>query len=111
MLRLAYRIQSSILYSLLITLAGCHHETGATSFISAPPGGSGGADRGGAPGAAGGGDAAAAPPTDHQSSSAPPRTVEETDLYRLEGDRLYYLNGYRGLMVFDVSDVDHPRLL
>src|SRR5262245_44716075 len=31
------------------------------------------------------------------------RQVEETDLYRLEGDRLYYLNGYRGLLVFDVS--------
>ena len=41
----------------------------------------------------------------------PQRTVEETDLYRLEGTRLYYLNGYRGLMVFDVSDVDHPKLL
>jgi hypothetical protein len=37
--------------------------------------------------------------------------VEETDLYRLEGDRLYYLNSYRGLMVFDVSSVDTPRLL
>ncbi len=37
--------------------------------------------------------------------------MEETDLYRLEGDRLYYLNGYRGLMVFDVSDVDHPALV
>jgi hypothetical protein len=37
--------------------------------------------------------------------------VEETDLYRLEGDRLYYLNAYRGLMVFDVSNVDEPRFL
>ena len=39
------------------------------------------------------------------------RTVEETDLYRLGGNRLYYLNGYRGLMVFDVTDVDHPALI
>jgi hypothetical protein len=39
------------------------------------------------------------------------RTVEETDLYRLEDDRLYYLNSYRGLMVFDVTSVDAPRLL
>ena len=39
------------------------------------------------------------------------RKVEETDLYRLDGDRLYYLNQYRGLMVFDVSDVDHPVFL
>jgi hypothetical protein len=37
--------------------------------------------------------------------------VQETDLYRLEGSRLYYLNSYRGLMIFDVSNVDHPKLL
>lgn len=40
-----------------------------------------------------------------------PRKVEETDLYRLDGDRLFYLNAYRGLMVFDVSNVDAPRLI
>ena len=33
------------------------------------------------------------------------------ELYRLDGNRLYYLNSYRGLMVFDVSDPDHPRML
>lgn len=32
-------------------------------------------------------------------------------MYRLDGDRLFYLNSYRGLMVFDVSNVDAPRLL
>lgn len=37
--------------------------------------------------------------------------VEETDLYRLEGNRLYYLNAYRGLMVFDVTNPDQPALL
>jgi hypothetical protein len=45
------------------------------------------------------------------STTTPTRTVEETDLYRLDGDRLYYLNAYRGLMVFDVSNVDAPKLL
>jgi hypothetical protein len=44
-----------------------------------------------------------------KGSTAPDRQVEETDLYRLEGDRLYYLNGYRGLLIFDMSDVDHPK--
>src|SRR5262249_44150561 len=43
--------------------------------------------------------------------TTPARTVEETDLYRLEGNRLYYLNAYRGLMVFDVSNVDQPALI
>jgi hypothetical protein len=45
------------------------------------------------------------------AATAQPRTVEETDLYRVEGDRLYYLNGYRGLMVFDISNVDQPKLI
>jgi hypothetical protein len=34
-----------------------------------------------------------------------------SDLYRLEGDRLYYLNGFRGVMVFDVSNVDSPKFM
>ena len=45
------------------------------------------------------------------SGSAATRTVQETDLYRIDGDRLYYLNAYRGLMVFDVTNVDQPKLL
>jgi hypothetical protein len=51
-------------------------------------------------------------------TSAPPATkttrgVEETDLYRFDpvSNRLYYLNSYRGLMVFDVTNVDQPKLL
>ncbi|MBX3246847.1 MAG: beta-propeller domain-containing protein [Myxococcales bacterium] len=39
------------------------------------------------------------------------RVVEEADLYRVIGDRLYVLNSYRGLFVFDVSDPDAPREL
>jgi hypothetical protein len=58
---------------------------------------------------------AAAPESANDSGSkgtgTTPRTVEETDLYRLDGDRLFYLNAYRGLMVFDVSNVDAPRLM
>jgi hypothetical protein len=45
------------------------------------------------------------------SASSQPRAVQETDLYRLDGNRLYYLNGYRGLMVFDLANVDKPKLL
>src|SRR4051794_36369306 len=71
---------------------------GQTSFESAPPNGS--APNPTAGGADSGSGGTNAPP------AAPPavttRTVEETDLYRLEGNRLYYLNSYRGLMVFDV---------
>ena len=45
------------------------------------------------------------------NASSNTRAVEETDLYRVEGDRLYFLNAYRGLMVFDISNIAAPRLL
>src|SRR4051812_39501141 len=84
---------------------------GQTEFISAPMAGSAGGRGNGvgdtAGGAGGSGGSQGTPAVNPQ----PQRTVEETDLYRLEGTRLYYLNGYRGLMVFDVSDVDHPKML
>jgi len=78
---------------------------GQSEFVSSPPQNNGGggllAPEAGAPTADGG----------SRDASSTPRKVEETDLYRLEGDRLYYLNAYRGLMVFDVSNVDEPALL
>jgi hypothetical protein len=98
--------------------------TGQSDFVSAPPNGaSNSGSRGGGVLTVGSGGSASssgapapspeAPATDDSSGSSAPRDVEETDLYRLDADndRLYYLNAYRGLMVFDVSDVDHPALL
>jgi hypothetical protein len=87
---------------------------GQSSFVSAPmPGQSKGTSFGAGGSSSSGGaasaDAGAAPA--NAGTSTGTRTVEETDLYRLEGDRLYYLNAYRGLMVFDVSNVDSPKLL
>ncbi len=85
---------------------------GQSEFESAPPQGAsrGGPDLGGVEN--GGDDGAESPnaPGDG-AGGGDTRKVEETDLYRLEGDRLYYLNSYRGLMVFDVSNVDAPKLL
>jgi hypothetical protein len=86
---------------------------GQSEFSSAPPNGAGRQGGGLNAGVDDGNAAPSAPgkgPTTSGGTAAP-RKVEETDLYRLEGDRLYYLNQYRGLMVFDVSDVDHPQLL
>jgi hypothetical protein len=83
---------------------------GQSDFTSSSPGsGSRAPGVGVADGANAGGESA--PTTSDKGESATPRTVEETDLYRVEGDRLYYLNAYRGLMVFDVSNVDAPRFL
>jgi hypothetical protein len=57
--------------------------------------------------------AGTAAPTANASSGSgsTPRTVQETDLYRVDGNRLYYLDGYRGLMVFDITNPDAPKLL
>jgi len=94
--------------------------TGPTDFESAPPGGSavgqglsGGAVGGAATGAPAANAGSSVPPAGAKAGgvASAPRTVQETDLYRLDGNRLYYLNGYRGLMVFDVSVVDNPKLL
>ena len=100
-------------------IAACHSDggvnmirvVGQSAFVSAPPAGMISSGRGLAvPGTSNVSDTSGAGGTSGSSTSTP-RTVEETDLYRLEGDRLYYLNGYRGLMVFDVTDVDHPALI
>ena len=85
--------------------------SGQTEFESVQPGSTG--SKGGLNASASDGAAqgAAGPRATESATAAAPRTVEETDLYRLDGDRLYYLNAYRGLMVFDVSNVDAPKLL
>ncbi len=41
----------------------------------------------------------------------PPGRPEGKDIYGVDGDRLYFLNAYRGLMVFDITNVDDPKLL
>ena len=112
------------LLAIALAAVGCGGSTGASptgqsDFESAPPGGSGGGSHdsafgaGGSPSAAGGvSQGASVPPLAAGSGIATqPRTVQETDLYRLDGNRLYYLNGYRGLMVFDLTNVDQPKLL
>ena len=105
-------------HSLLLIAAGaalgaCGSEdqdrtVGQTTFESAPPNAAGGGAFPAGDKSGGGAAPPSAPPAQPASAT---RTVQETDLYRLEGNRLYYLNSYRGLMVFDVTDPDHPSLL
>jgi hypothetical protein len=99
-----------VLAAILASGVGCtstdrDRSIGQSSFESAPPFASGGNTlgdgAGGVPGTGSGG----------ANQPAATRAVEETDLYRLDGNRLYYLNAYRGLMVFDVTNPDQPTLL
>jgi hypothetical protein len=104
---------------ILTTAAACGSSeptgrlVGQTTFVSAPPAGTGVSSGASQTfnGVSNGAGPTTAPTATTATTTTPTRTVEETDLYRLEGDRLYYLNSYRGLMVFDVTDVDHPALL
>ena len=117
-LRFARRALAS--FSSLLTLAACsgssgpttqERATGQSEFESVTPSANG--SRGPGIGGPTLNDGAEGPSAGAGASgaSAAPRQVEETDLYRLDGDRLFYLNAYRGLMVFDVSNVDAPKLL
>ncbi|MCC6807151.1 MAG: beta-propeller domain-containing protein [Deltaproteobacteria bacterium] len=116
---LRFLVPSLVLFTACVTIGPAEQrEDGQEQFLSAAPNGTspGGGGLSFAEGdtvatgtaapneAAKIGDAGA-------SSSGAPRTIEETDLYRVDGDRLYYLNGYRGLMVFDISTIDNPRLI
>jgi hypothetical protein len=97
---------------LLASLVACSSDRdrsiGQTRFESAPPNGVGG--RGPVDSADGAGGGPLGVGTQNPGAPAT-RTVEETDLYRLDGNRLYYLNSYRGLMVFDVTTPEQPRML
>ncbi|MCC7537430.1 MAG: beta-propeller domain-containing protein [Deltaproteobacteria bacterium] len=97
---------------LMLALAGCTGDApsgdeppGPSSFETAGNAGSTGSDRSAGADAGASASPAAPPPAD----GAAERTVEEADIYRFVGDRLYVLNQYRGLYVFDVSNPDAPR--
>src|SRR5438067_9430837 len=98
MTRVAYVLTFTLAVSACTSSNPNDRVTGQTEFISAPMAGTSGGNRNGV----GDGTAGGAPgtPATNPGTTAITRTVEETDLYRLEGTRLYYLNGYRGLMVF-----------
>ncbi|HVJ94862.1 MAG TPA: beta-propeller domain-containing protein, partial [Labilithrix sp.] len=114
----------TVLASVAPALAGCsssediaarNREEGQTEFESAPPVGQGGGSSFGSAERASASDSNAAPtaPTapGANGATAPQAKPEETDIYRVDGDRLYFLNSYRGLMVFDVANPDDPKLL
>jgi hypothetical protein len=91
-------------------------QLGQSDYTSAPLPGSaavGNASAGAGfagPSQGSGGASTAVPATGGTTTTVAP-TVQETDIYRVDGNRLYYLNSYRGLMVFDVTNVDQPVLL
>ena len=108
---------------LLFALSACKSGVatarieGQTDYQSAPlPGTSRGAlesSSGQVDNAAGAGKGTATPTAGSTGggSTASPRTVQETDIYQIDGNRLYVLNTYRGLLIFDISNPDAPVLV
>lgn len=56
-------------------------------------------------------DANAGADADADGESSPEREIEEADIVKLEGDTLYALSAYRGLVIIDVSDPDDLAVL
>jgi hypothetical protein len=92
---------------------------GQTQFTSEDQTGPGQGPRGATGGVAGLGSAGSgnagvtpapsAPPTDKASAPAGRvGDVEEGDIYKIVGTRLYYLNTYKGFIVYDLSDAKRP---
>ncbi len=90
----------------------CSVETGATEFSSPRSGAPGGYGRG-TDDTAGGPPNGEAPPVpqEPQPAGGAERAIEESDIYRLEGDHLFVLNRYRGLQILDVADTSAPTMV
>ncbi|MDP2660828.1 MAG: beta-propeller domain-containing protein, partial [Dehalococcoidia bacterium] len=113
-----------------LLLTACSGGSGGNSLNSGPPVNSllldrskgvmafttplaAGADAVNTPATPGGGFAGTAPGTSTEGYSSVPveRQIEESDVYHLEGDRLFILNRYRGLQLLDISNLDAPEFL
>ncbi len=81
-------------------------EPGATSFVTEEPAGYG---RGGPSGGEVATPSDAANGNDNKAPSGRTGTVEEADIYRVDQNRLFYFNTYRGFIIYDLSDAKHPQ--
>lgn len=126
--RLAPRLALGLSLSLLL-VASCHDGAstpgpdddrvpGQTDFTTIEQGSGAGFGRGGvldgagAPtaGGTGGGGTTGSVPTVPKEGAPAGRVgdVKEADIYKLDGTRLFYLNTYRGFIVYDVTDPKQP---
>lgn len=122
--RKPFIIGAAALSLLVVVTFGCSGggtsglpKPGQTSFDGeegvngvGPRGASSGTTQGGAPAAptaSGSKDAAMAAPAPMGRTGA----VEEADIYRVDKNRLFYLNTYKGFLIYDVADAKNPKRL
>ena len=96
-------------------------QVGQTDFTTEEAGGNDNANAGyrrpGLGGASGAAAGALRPDGPHgrvgRRQGAPPggrlADVEEADIYKVDKNRLFYLNTYRGFMIYDVNDTKNPQ--
>ena len=85
--------------------------TGQTDFTTVEQGSSArSSGTGGGGGGAGNAAPPAAPPVSATDRAPAGRvaSVEEADIYKLSGTHLYYLNTYRGFLIYDIRDPKRP---
>jgi hypothetical protein len=103
-----------LLAGVLVTWFGCSGGTsgdrtkGQTDFTNEETGGGKNGALPPSAGAPGAGDSRTATPTAPPAPGGRNATVEEADIYRIDGDRLFYLNTYRGFLIYDVRDPKKP---
>lgn len=85
-------------------------QPGAENFVSSDPTRQGTAGAGGPSDGDYGADASA-PGAREDDAGEAGRAIEEADIIKLQGDTLYALSAYRGLVVVDVSNPDDLRIL
>ena len=80
--------------------AGQNGKGGRESATSAP---------GQAPAPSAGAANPTAPPADAAAPGGRVANVEEGDIYRVDKNRLFYLNTYRGFLIYDLNDPKNPQ--
>ncbi len=110
-----HRALTTLFTPLLLALSACSGtpslHPGATDFVTEEPaghGGRGGGEFNGAPNAAGDSKTSTTP-SNPGAPSGRTGTVEEADIYRVDQNRLFYFNTYRGFMIYDLADAKHPQ--
>jgi len=105
-----------LLFSLLGMAAGCSGGGGGevlvdNGFESDDPSGRSAEGRNAGTAQDAGAAGTAAPSESGGAKDSAQRTVEEADILKVDGDRLYALSRYGGLAIVDISDPDHMKLL
>ena len=98
-----------------LTLVACTRapklEPGATDFVTEEPYYSGARGAGQSAADPSAPSAGAAGSDKNGAPSGRTGTVEEADIYRIDQNRLFYFNTYRGFIIYDLNDPKHPQMV